>query len=84
MHALGQEGMFTPIVAALDDPVSLEADAAGAVAAAAAMARIDADLAHIAQGGAERAGLASRYGQEITAGLGLTALAGAVIAMALS
>lgn len=84
LHALGQEGMFTPIVAALDDPVSLETDATGAVAAAAAMARIDADLAHIAQGGAERAGLASRYGQEITAGLGLTALAGAVIAMALS
>ncbi len=83
LHTLAEEGLFAPIVAVLDDPISLEADAAGAVAANAALARIASELAHIAQGGAERASLAARYGQELTAGLGLTALAAAVIAMAL-
>lgn len=83
LHGLAEEGLFAPIVAALDDPVSLEADAAGAAAAAGSLVRIDQELARIAQGDAERAALAARYGQELTAGLGLTALAAVVIAVAL-
>ena len=80
---LAAEGYFAPIVAALDDPVGLDRDTAGAIAATGSLARIDAELARIAQGGHERAGIAARYGQETTAALGLTALALAVLAMAL-
>ena len=83
LHTLAEAGFFNPIIAALDDPASLESDAAGATAANAALARIDADLAQIAQGGAERAAISARYGHELTVGFGLTALAAAVLSVAL-
>ena len=83
LRHLAAEGHFRPIVATLDDPAGLEQDAASAAAASDALAKIDADLVLIAQGGPERAGQAARYGQEMTAVLGLTALALAVLSMAL-
>lgn len=79
LRGLAEGGYFAPIVQALDDPSSLESDAAGAAAAAASVVRIDADLRRLAQGGSERAALSSRYGQELTAGIGLTALAAALV-----
>ena len=79
LRALADDGLFAPLLAALDDPAALEADTEGAHTAAEALARIDAELAHIANAGAERAALAARYGQEITAGLGLMALAMALV-----
>jgi hypothetical protein len=36
-------------------------------------------LQRLAQGGSERAALSTRYGQELTAGIGLTALAAALV-----
>ena len=83
LQTLAEDGLFAPIVAALDDPASRDADDAGAAAAAASLAGIDAELGRIARSGAERAALAARYGQEITAGLGLTALAAALVLAAL-
>ena len=78
LRGLAEDGYFDPIVAVLDNPLSLEADAAGAVAATTSVARIDVELRRIANGGDYRTTLAIRYGQELTAGIGLTALAGAL------
>ena len=75
LAALAEEGFLPPIVAALDDRPGLEADAAGTAAAVETLAHIDAELDRIANGGAERAALAVRYGLEATVGLGLIALA---------
>ncbi len=83
LAALAADGFFAPIVAALDDPADLRSDAAAAATAAASLARIDAELSRIVHGGAERASLATRYGLEVTAGLGLTALAACLVAAAL-
>ena len=82
LTVLAADGFFPPIVAALDDPAGLQNDADGAAAATASLARIDAELARIAGGGAERAGLAGRYGVEVTAGLALTALAASLVVAA--
>ena len=73
LRVLTEEGMFAPILAALDDPAGRDADANAARSAGEALARIDTELAHIAAAGGERAALATRYGQEAVAGLGLAA-----------
>ena len=73
--AVAEAGLFVPMIALLDDTAQLEEDAAGAIAAAAEVGRIDAILQRIEHGAHERGALAMRYGQEIAAGLGLTALA---------
>lgn len=73
--AVAEAGLFAPMIALLDDTARLEEDAAGAIAAAAEAGRIDAILQRIEHGAQERAALSMRYGQEIAAGLGLTALA---------
>jgi len=73
IRALTDDGLFAPILAALDDPAGRDADANAAAAAMEALARIDRELARIAESGNERAAMATRYGQEIVAGLGLTA-----------
>jgi hypothetical protein len=83
LAALATDGLFAPIVAALDDPAGLQSDAAGAAAATTSLVRIDTELSRIAQSGAERANLATRYGIEIAAGLGLTALAACLVAAAI-
>jgi len=75
LAVLADQGGLPPIVAALDDRAGLASDAVGTAAAADALARIDAELALIANGAADRAALAVRYGLEATVGLGLTALA---------
>ena len=80
LEALAEDGLFPPIVAALDDPAALQTDLDGAAAARASLARIDAELARIGRGAEERASQANRYGVEVTAGLGLTALAACLVA----
>lgn len=83
LHTLAGQGMFAPIVAVLDDPLGLEADAAGAAAATRTLARIDAELTELTGGAAARAALAVRYGQEIAAAIGLVALSVSLLAAAL-
>lgn len=73
-------GRLGAMLAALDDPGLLAADAAGARAAQAAIQAIDRELAMLGAGGPARAGLARRLGRDITAGVGLSALTVALIA----
>ena len=79
LRTLAEAGMFIPIIAELEDHPSLAADADGARAATETVARIDAELARLGGGAAGRGSMAAYYGQEIAAGLGLTALAAAVV-----
>ncbi len=81
--AAAEAGLFAPMIALLDNTTRLEEDAAGAIAAAAEVGRIDAILQRIEHGAHERAALSMRCGQEIAAGLGLTALA-ITLALAIS
>ncbi|OJW26385.1 MAG: hypothetical protein BGO51_13705 [Rhodospirillales bacterium 69-11] len=74
-------GFLPPIVGLFEDAAARAEDAIGAQQAAAAVARIDAELAQIEAGGEERAVTARRIGQEIAAGAGLLALA-SMLAMA--
>lgn len=80
--AVGQ-GRLGAMLAALDDPGLLAADAAGARAARAAIQAIDQELATLAAAGPERARLARRLGRDITAGIGLSAVTVALIAVLL-
>jgi hypothetical protein len=75
LKALADTGYLTPMLAAVDDPAARGADAQEAQHAASQLSRIDMELAQIANGAAARAAAASRLGQEIAAGFGLTALA---------
>jgi hypothetical protein len=83
LQILAKAGFLPPILALLDDPVERDADARDAQRAAAEIACIDAELAHIAAGAEARTGLATRVGQEIAAGIGLATLAIMLAAMAL-
>jgi hypothetical protein len=67
----------------LDDPAARSADAREAQEAAATLARIKAELAEISGGAQGRASAATRLGQEIAAGIGLAALAAALVVAAL-
>jgi eukaryotic-like serine/threonine-protein kinase len=80
LEALAADGIFAPIVAALDDTAALRSDAAGLAAAVTTLARIDSELARIANGEDDQAVRARRYGLEAAAGLGLTALAASLVA----
>jgi hypothetical protein len=84
LKALAQAGYLAPMLALLDDPAGRDADASRARQAAAEIARIDAELAQIAGGAGSRAMLASRFGQEIAAGIGLATLASVLAVVALS
>ncbi len=75
LPGLAEAGHFAPLAALLDDPGSLEADANGVRQAAARVAGIDTALNMIRDGARARTAMAERLGQELTAGLGLTALA---------
>ena len=59
----------------LEDPIGRGDDLREAQQAAQTLARIDAELSQIANGARGRAAAATRTGQEIAAGFGLTALA---------
>ncbi len=75
LHALAQGGLLAPMLALLQDPVGRGLDARAALAAAVELARVDAELARITGGSQERSNLALRFGQELAAAIGLTALA---------
>jgi hypothetical protein len=75
LKVLADTGYLAPMLAAVDDPAARGADAQEAQHAASQLSRIDMELAQIANGASARAAAASRLGQEIAAGFGLTALA---------
>ena len=83
LTSLVPHGYLAPMLAVLEDPVGRSADARGAQAAEAELARIDSELSEIAHGASVRSASAFRVGQEIAAGLGLAALATVLIAAAL-
>jgi hypothetical protein len=83
LKALVAAGFLPPILALLVDQVGQAADADGLDAAIGDLARLDAALHGIAEGGAQRSALAARLGQEIAAGVGLAAIAGTLILAAL-
>jgi hypothetical protein len=75
LQELAPAGSLAPMLAVIDDPDGRGADAGAAQVAAAELARIDAELAGITDGGPARDEAAVKFGQEIAAGVGLTALA---------
>ena len=75
LQALMQAGYLPPMLQTLEDPAGRSADAREAHEAALELARIDTELAQIAEGAPGRAAAAARLGQEIAAGFGLAALA---------
>lgn len=81
--AMVSHGHLTPMLAVLEDPAGHSADARGARAAETSLMRIDKELDQIANGAAARSAAAFKVGQEIAAGIGLTALATVLIAAAL-
>jgi len=83
LRQLAKAGQLAPMLAAIEDPAAQAADAQGAKAAQAQIGAIDAMLQAIAEGLAERADYAQRLGQELAVGAGMTALAGALAALAL-
>ena len=83
MMGLAAQGYLAPMLVVLEDPVGRSADARGAQAAEAELARIDTELSEIAHGAAARSASAFKVGQEIAAGLGLAALATVLVAAAL-
>lgn len=78
LTALAEAGQLTPILALLRDPAGRAADLREAREAAAALARIEDELARIEAGAAMRAAAARNLGQEAAAGIALGALALAV------
>ncbi len=75
LHTLTKAGYLAPMLQALEDPIGRSADQREAQEAAQTLARIDAELSQIANGAPGRAAAATRTGQEIAAGFGLTVLA---------
>ncbi len=75
LSALADAGELAPILALVTDPAGRAADRQEAQAAAAELARIDAELARIEAGGNARALTARSLGQEAAAGLALAAFA---------
>lgn len=83
LHALAMTGALSPMLALIEDPAGRSADTRDALNAAAAISEIDAELARIAAGSAQRAAAGVRLGQEIAAGISLAGLALALAAAAL-
>ena len=83
LHALAATGALNSMLALVEDPQGRGADTRDAQAAATAVSRIDAELAHLAAGGMRRAATSARLGQEIAAGIGLAGLAIALAVAAL-
>ncbi|MGC8475809.1 MAG: hypothetical protein ACP5NP_05595 [Acetobacteraceae bacterium] len=78
LERLAADGLLAPMLAVLRDPRMREADATGYAAASAECARIDAALAALTDGGAGRAALSRRLGQELAVGIGIAALTAAL------
>ena len=83
LRALATAGLLSPMLALIEDPAARSADTHDALAAATQISRIDAELARIAAGSAQRAASSVRLGQEIAAGIGLAGLALALAIAAL-
>ena len=83
LKTLATAGQIAAMLALLEDPSGLAADKQGLQAAVADLARLDATLRDIAGGGPPRVEIAARLGQEIAAGLGLTAVAATLLLAAL-
>jgi eukaryotic-like serine/threonine-protein kinase len=81
---LAQAGDLRRLLQALDNPGELRADADDFQAAQTDARRIDDELANVAAGGAQRAEMGRRLGQEIAAAVALAALAVAAVAAGLS
>ena len=83
LSALAVEGFLPPILALLDNETAQAADAEGLQTALAELARVDAAMRAIADGGAARAVLSARLGQELAAAVGFAAAVTALLAAAL-
>jgi eukaryotic-like serine/threonine-protein kinase len=83
LKELAEAGQLVPIVKLLQDATERIADQREANAAAAELARLDAELAALADNAPERAALARRWGQELAAGIGLLGAVAALMAAAL-
>jgi hypothetical protein len=75
LHELAATGQLTGLLALLDDTQARRNDDREVQKAVRDLGRIDAALAGLAMGGSVRAERARRVGQEIAAGVGLSALA---------
>ena len=82
VRALAEAGMLSPMLSLLEDAAGHAIDLEGLNAARADLARLDAALHGIADGGSIRTAIAARLGQEIAAGLGLAAIATTLILVA--
>ncbi len=80
---LAASGLIGQMLALIEDPAMREADRQEAREAVDAVARIDATLRQLRDGGAERAELAHRLGQEIVACVGVAVLAAVLTTAAL-
>jgi len=75
LQSLIAAGQLTAMLKLLDDQAGLGADRQKLTQAIGEIRRIDAELAHIAQGAKARQTTARHYGHEVAAGAGLAALA---------
>jgi hypothetical protein len=75
LAAMAEAGQLAPMLALLQDPAGRSAEERDFHAARTELARLDAELAAIANGAGARAALARQWGQEIAAGIGLAVLA---------
>jgi hypothetical protein len=75
LRELAVTGQLTALLALLDDPQARRSDERALQQATRDLARIDAALVRLATGGPVRAEQARRLGQEVAAGIGLSALA---------
>jgi len=82
LKELAEAGQLAPIVKLLQDVTERIADQREAQAAAAELARLDAELAALANDVPGRAALARRWGQELAAGIGLLGAVAALLAAA--
>lgn len=81
LRGLAAAGLLAPMLALIDDQEARHLDERGVARARAALASADAELRSIDDGAAAREQTARRLGQEVAAGIGLTAL---VVALGLA
>lgn len=83
LAALATGGILTPMLTLIEDAHARGLDTTGAALADQELRRIDHELGLIARGADSRRAYADRIGQEIVAGMGLTALAVMLVLAAL-
>jgi hypothetical protein len=79
LKALAALGFLQPILNLLEDPPGHAIDSEGLRMAIADLDRLDAELRDISEGGRRRSAVASWWGQEVAAGIGLAAIAITII-----